>query len=376
MATSDVQELLSRVRNRLWYTQFAGAVRHAMWASAALIMLAVAVHLSARHVPVAAVLLALSVLWVALLLRAGWQRPDASACALWADRHLGGTSAFTTLLELNSGKQRHASAPALRWLESWAMAKVPDSLGHLAQRRESMRLSRPLLVMLVCAALATIVLALPHTVPESRQQAVALPPSGIGDAPTPGVQPPASAELVSEIASALRLAESRDKPERREAGRAPATGRGKTDEGKEPSKAQVASTPTGERKNVTNALSGTAVETAGTAGGTQTAGTGAGRNAGDSRDDRSATGVSRPVQGTIPVTRSAMRARRTPAEMQADMTEPATYDDESPLSGAATLHSGLEVAAATPPPATEPMRLTPTEATYIQAWMKATANRR
>ena len=171
MATSDVQELLSRVRNRLWYTQFAGAVRHAMWASAALIMLAVAVHLSARHVPVAAVLLALSVLWVALLLRAGWQRPDASACALWADRHLGGTSAFTTLLELNSGKQRHASAPALRWLESWAMAKVPDSLGHLAQRRESMRLSRPLLVMLVCAALATIVLALPHTVPESRQQA-------------------------------------------------------------------------------------------------------------------------------------------------------------------------------------------------------------
>ena len=62
--------------------------------------------------------------------------------------------------------------------------------------------------------------------------------------------------------------------------------------------------------------------------------------------------------------------------MQADMTQLATYDDELTLPGAATMRSGSEVAAATPPPATESTRLTPTEASYVQAWMKASARRR
>jgi hypothetical protein len=232
--------------------------------------------------------------------------------------------------------------------------------------------------MLVCAALATIVLALPDTAPESRQHAVAVAvaPSGIGDAPVPDVQPPASAELVSQIASALRSAESRDEPERREAGRAQATGHGKTNEGQDSSTAQVATTPSGKMESVTNSSSGSSAETAGTAGATQTAGTGTGRNAGDSPDDRSETGVSRAPQATIPVTRSAVSARRTSTEMQADMTQPAAYDEELALAGPTMALSGLEVAAATPPPATESMRLTPTEASYVQAWMRTNARRR
>ena len=235
MVNSEVQRLLGRVRSRLWHGHLVAAIRNAMWVSAALMLLAVAAHLAARRVPAEAVLLVLSGLWAGLLLRAGWQRPADSACALWADRQLGGACAFTTLLELDQGAQGFANAPASRWLEKWATGQVPVSVGLLAAQQDSMRLSRPLLSMLVCTALATIVLALPDTAPVSRQQAAAASPSGIGVVTVPGVQPPASTELVSEIASALRSAESRDRPERREAGGAPATGRVETEDSKEPS---------------------------------------------------------------------------------------------------------------------------------------------
>ncbi len=375
MATTEVHRLLGRVRSRLWRAQFIAAVRKAMWASAALMLLAVMVHLAARRVPIEAVLLLMSGPWIALLLRAGWQRPMAADCALWADRHLAGASAFTTLLELNGGTRGDASTPARRRLESWVAARVPESLVLLDERKESMRLLRPLWSMLVCAALATIVLTLPVTAPVSREQAVALPTSHIGDTPLSAAQPPASAGLVGEIANALRSAQSRDEPERRDAGRAAPTERGKAAEGKDPSAAQTALQPSGVGGRVTDSSAGTSVETADAVRGTEAAGAGAGRDAGDSRDERSGTGVSQAPQGTIAVTRSAARRASTPADLQADMNQLATYHDESPLADAATTYSGPEVAAATPPPVTVSTRLTPTEATYVQAWMKASARR-
>ncbi len=375
MATTEVHRLLGRVRSRLWRAQFIAAVRKAMWASAALMLLAVIVHLAALRVPIEAMLLLMSGPWIALMLRAGWRRPTAADCALWADRHLAGASAFTTVLELNSVTQGDASTPARRWLESWVEARVPECQGLLDERKEPMRLSRPLWCILVCAALATIVLTLPVTAPVSTQQAVAFPPSGIGDTPVSSAQPPASSGLVGEIANALRSTQSRDEPAPRDAGRAAPTERGKAAEGKDPSAAQTAMQPPGEGGRVTDSPSGTSVEPARAARGTEAAGAGSGRDAGDSRDERSGAGVSQAPQGTIAVTRSAARRASTPADLQADMNQPATYHDESPLADAATTYSGPEVAAATPPPVTVSTRLTPTEATYVQAWMKASARR-
>jgi hypothetical protein len=374
MATSEVHKLLGMVRNRLWRARFVAAIRRAMWASAALMLLAVSVHMVARRVPIEAVLLLMSGLWAALMLRAAWQRPTVADCALWADRHLGGASAFTTVLELKGAASGHASGPARRWLEDWVAARLPESLRLLADRKESMRLSRPLLSMLVCAALATVVLALPDTAPVSRQQGMALPPSGIGDTPVSATQAPASDKLVSEIASALRSAPSRDEPERRNAGQATATERGKAAVGNDPSAPQPAPQPAGKGVGLADSPSGSAAEPARASGSTQTAG--GGRVAGDSRDERSAPGVSRALQGTIAVTRTAARAASAPADLQADMTQLATYRDDLPLPVAAMMYSGSEVAAATPPPATESTRLTPTEASYVQAWMKASARRR
>ena len=109
---------------------------------------------------------------------------------------------------------------------------------------------------------------------------------------------------------------------------------------------------------------------------TQASGTGAGRDAGDSRDDRADVGVSRALRGTIPVQGSESRALRASTERRADMGQAATYDEELPMQGAATKRVGPVVAAATPPLATEATRLTPTETTYVQAWMKASGRQR
>lgn len=376
MVDSEVRELLGAVRGRLWRGQFVAAARKAMWASAAMMLLAVALHLGARRVPVEAVLMTLFGTWVSLLVWAAWQRPADAACALWADRNLGGASAFTTLLELDKGTQKHAHASALRWLQNWASARVPHGRRLLAERQESMRLSRPLLSLMVCTTLATVVLSMPHTAPAPGPQAAASSPSGIGDAALPGAQPPASAELVGEIANALQSTASRGADERRQSGRASAPGRGRADEGKAPLAARVSTTSPGERADTANSSPGTTVDAARTAATAQTTGTGSGREAGDSRDDRSEAGVSRVLQGTIAMQRSMSSARRPTPDMQADMDRLGAYDEDLSMPGSTTMHPVASPAAATPPPAAEAARLTPSETTYVQAWMKASARRR
>ena len=194
-------------------------------------LLAVAVHVAVRPVRVDVVLSAIAVLWASMMARAGSRRPSDSACALWADRHLGGASAFSTLLEMSDGTRAVPRPQGLRWLERWATARVPHSLRLLEQRRDPARLSRPFLSMLVCAAFATLVLTLPDLAPSSRQQLAASTPSGIAEQPAPGTEPTVTAELVAELANVLRSAESRRTSDRRDIGGAPAPGPGKSDDG-------------------------------------------------------------------------------------------------------------------------------------------------
>jgi hypothetical protein len=376
MATTQLQTLLGAVRRRLWRGQFVAAVRRALWGSAGLMLLAAAVHLAARAVSIDAVLSALAVLWAAALVQAGWRRPSDSACALSADRHLGGASAFSTLLEMGQGAQGTANAKAMQCLETWASARVPEGLRLLAERQEAAHLARPLLSMLVCSALATLVLTLSEPAPSSRPQVVASSGSRDADPAMPAAEALGSAELVGEIAGALRSAESRDAPEPSKPGNAPAAGRGKSDDGPAPNTAQAGTTQPGELATATGSSRATAVEAAAAARSAQGTGTGSGRDAGDSRDERADVGVSRALRGAIPVQRSELRALRTSTERQADMDRLATYDEDQSMHGEATARAGPTPAAATPPPVTEATRLTPAETTYVQAWMRASERRR
>jgi hypothetical protein len=373
MATpAPVQDLLDAVRRRLWRRRFMAGVRLALWASAGLMLLGAAVHLAVRPVAAGTMLAALTAGWAAMLAWAGWRRPCAADCALWADRHLGGASAFTTLLEAGRGPPAAAQAQAVQWLERWAASRVPDGLRLLAGRQEPAQLSRPLASALVGAALATVVLTLPDPAPASRPEAALPTASGNDDGPMHIAESPASAEAVGEIELALRSAASTAAPERR-AGQAPAAGAGRPGDGEAPAQAQAPATPAGARQARGGAVPGTAVD-AGAATGT-TAGSGSGRQAGDSPDDRADVGVSRALQGTMTVQRSASSGRRSPGDEQADLERSAEYDDRLAVQDAAAAAAPAP-AAATPPAAAGFARLAPTEATYVQAWMKANAARR
>lgn len=404
----EVQGLLSEVRRRLWRVQLVAAARLALWGSAGLMLLAVVLHLSARQVPAGAVLMVITALWVLMLAWAGTRRPADAACALWADRHLGGASAFTTLLEtaLRAQAARHPQATqnlqatqnpqAVQWLESWATARVPAGLRRLAEHRDAAPLSRPLLAVLVCAALTAAVLSLPTLAPTLQQQAAASSPSGKGDPQTPQApqtpQTPAQADAdtakgVDRLAAALRAASLQQPAEPsqalRETGQAQAAAPDKVD-GATPA-AQAAARPTAEPAPRSLPPSGT---TAGAAGPTaalpaatppapgtgNSAGAGTGNEAGDSRDARGDMAVSPAPRGTMPQARSMPWPG--PAPRQADRASLGSYEGDASTPGAASMPALAAAAAATPPAARDAPRLSPAETSYVQAWMKANAQRR
>lgn len=385
MPTSPVHELLGAVRRRLWRGQFVAALRPALWGSAGLMLLAVAVHLVAHRVPAGAVLMAMAALWLSMLAWAGTRRPAIADCALWADRNLGGASAFTTLLETGKGRLAAPSPQAVRWLESWATARVPDGLRRLGEWREAARLSRPLLAMLVCTALTALVLSLPDLVPAVHQPSAATSPSGRADQ-TAAQAEPVAAQGIEKLAAALRSAPPPQPPEsslaRRETGQAQAAAPGKADDARPA--LQAAAMPAGEASTRRNPSSGTAADAtakvatplAAGSGDGSGSGSGSGNEAGESRDARGDTGTSPAPRGTI----SGPRSRSTPwpvlAERQADMGRLGSYAPEPSIPGAAALPALAAAAAATPPAASESTGLSPAETSYVQAWMKANAPRR
>jgi hypothetical protein len=118
------------------------------------------------------------------------------------------------------------------------------------------------------------------------------------------------------------------------------------------------------------------VDAAAKAGASRTSGGDSGHQAGDSRDERGELGVSPALRGTKNVQRSGIEARHPATERQADMDRLASYDDGIAMRGAAAMRGDAPVAAATPPPVTEAARLSRTETSYVQAWMKASGQHR
>ncbi len=371
----EVQPLLDAVRRRLWRRQFVAAARLALWAGAGLALVAAAAHLALRPVSIDAVLAVLALPWAALLARAGWRRPSDAACALWADRHLGGASAYTTLMEFDTLPPGAAGAPARQRLEAWAAGRIPHSLALLAGRDETPRLSRPLVAMLVCAAFAALVLALPTLAPTPARPAAAAGAVATGEQPPLLVHAPASTEPLGEVANALRTTAGDDTPARGPSGRAQAAGPGRGDDSAAPALAEPGATPQGERRNGGPTGAPAAAALAAQDATRPATGAGSGHDAGDSRDERADVGTSRAGPETLAVQRSAIGAGREPTTRQADPDRAAVYADEPAGAGRAAGPSGPAVAAAAPPAITEAAPLTPTEARYVRAWMMANHGR-
>lgn len=374
MRGSELQRLLDAVRLRLWRGRFIAALRGSLWGSAAMLALAIAVALLAGRSSVPALAAALAGLWLLMLAWAAWRRPTDRACALWADRHLGGASAFSTLLELDRGDRPEPDPAALRGLQRWAANKVPECLDALAERPDPARMARPLFSALVCAALATLVLGLLDPMPAAPQAAAPLP---AGEPAAAEATPSAGGELAKQIAQAVRAAESRQAAERRGEGQAPAAAKGRPSADQAPAD-QVAAKPAGAQRGDSAAASAASlhsVAAARTDPGNSSAAA-SGRDAGDSPDPRAGGGMSRASQGTIAAQERALKAGRRPGEMQAAMDQQGSYDEVPAKAAASVSHEALAAVAATPPTASGSTALTATETSYVQAWMKASARPR
>ncbi|MFM9914894.1 MAG: hypothetical protein ACKVOX_03715 [Rhizobacter sp.] len=380
MTSPDVQSLIDAVRRRLWQGQLYVAARRSLWSTAGLMLLAIAVHLAARSVSGGAVLFALAVLWASMLARAGWKRPADAACALWADRHLGGASAFSTLLELDQATPpRAVPVQAVKHLEAFATAKVPQCLSQLAARPNPVQLYRSLASALVCAGLAMLVgQMLPGPAAAPQQQGRGSVASGPVNPAPAAADSPDSAALVSEIASALSAgpSDAAASPERHGAGNASAPGTGKSDDDSGSAMAASDVLSPGPRGPASGTASGATGEAPPTAGATPLVGGSSGRDAGDSRDEAAGGGTSRALRGTIPVQRLELVARRPLADRRADPGQVANYDEELSKRSAVAKQVDADPAAATSPVAATDSWLTSTETTYVQAWLKASARQR
>ena len=376
MTDPVVRTLFDVVRRHLWREQGRVAIRRAAWLSAASMLLAGVVHLTVLSVPVGAVLFVVGLVWISMLAWVAWRRPSDSACALWIDRHLGGASAFTTLLDPTSRSKSPAHTQAVRWLEQWAAAKVPGALRSLGAQQPSARVSGSLLSMAVCAALALFLLTLPDAVPSSRRQASAASTASAGDNATPPAEAPVTARLASEISSALRSTETPSEPEHQGAGDASPTGATRPDDGSASPMPSSATPLPSDASTPRDSRSIASVDAPAAAGQSRSADAVSGHDAGDSPDARADGGVSRPPTGTIPGTRFGSRERLAAADRRADMDQAADFDERVSTPGSSGPGVAVTVAAATPPPAVETARLSPTETSYVQAWMKATGRSR
>ncbi|MEO8309838.1 MAG: hypothetical protein ABI520_01595 [Caldimonas sp.] len=377
MGDPDVRTLLDAVRHHLWREQGRVAVRRAAWLSAATMLLAGALHLAALSLPVGGVLWVVGIEWAVSGVMVAWRRPADGDCALWIDRHLGGASAFTTLLEPASNTPTPAHVQAVRWLERWAAAKVPGVLRSLGEQRTSVPVARSLLAMAVCGMLALFVLTLADTAATALRPARPSAGAASNDTATAAARTPVAAQLAGEIANALRSTGSPGEREGQRGGDAPTGGPMRADDGSRSTDAASRVAPlSADAAPGPDTRSSATLDAGASAGPGRSADAASGRDAGDSPDSRADAGASRAAPGTIAAIRSGSTLRFAGGERQADMEQAGGFDETLSLREGAKPGAMVRGAAATPPPAVAEVRMGLAETSYLQAWMKATGRSR
>lgn len=370
-----VRSLLGAVRRRLWLERFVAALRTALWSWAAILAITAALHLAFGRPGLAAASVVAAVAGLAALGRATLRRPSEAESALYADRRLGGESAYTTWLEARADAAGTQHSPALQRLVQWTAAAAPRSRGALEALRPSWRLARPLAAAAICTVVAALVTALPAT---DRGMAA--------EATRPAREPPQSTEPVSlngEDALARELAAELSAPldsrvgsedpgrgsmqrsrDGEGASAAAVAGESSADDARPP--AAVAASDAAAVVETTGAASGSADE-AGRAAAARASGSG--REAGTSRDESAGTEGSRALQGALAVQRRDVIRPFEESARQADMGQAGIYEGDASALGAAAALS--EPAAARPPAARHAVTLTPAEAAFAAAWAGA-----
>ena len=376
-----VHSLLGAVRRRLWLERFVVALRVALWSWAAILTTTTVLHLALGRPGLAVAFVVAAVAGLAALGWAALRRPGEVESALYADRRLGGESAYSTWLESRAGAGGAQDSPALQHLSQWTAAAVPHSRGALAALHQPLRLARPLAAAVICTVVAALVTALPAA------------DRGTGDEPSRQAREPSqSAEPLSldDDALARELAAELSAPLDSPVGSGD-PGRGsmqRTRDGEGVTAAAVAGESSAAQVQVPRedvrptTADGAAVAAAGVeavavaTGSTDEAGEaatprapGSGREAGTSRDESSGTEGSRALPGALAVQQRDVIRPGEESTRQADMGQAGIYEGDASARGAVAAFS--EPAAARPPAARRAVALTPAEAAFAAAWAEA-----
>ena len=372
MTIDPLAPLLAAVRRRLWGQRVAAAVRAASWASVAGAVFAAAAHALAGPLAPGAVAIGVAAVWAGCLAWAASGRPDDDECAWWADRHLGGATAYTTWLEHHRAAPAKVDPAALRRLDAWTATQVPQSLVRLTGLRGSpARTARPVLAMTVALALAFGALTLPaHHHAATAPRAAATPrPAADAAAESPSTPAPLAAKVSAQLTQRLR--EAAERPASAAAG--PDRAGNDRPSRPEPGTPQAAGAPPESALAGTGAsASAAATDSAAAATRLAAAGPGTGSGAGDAPDDAAAaTPAPPPAADVASPAHAAVGLPRGSAERRADARLSAEYDAVRPLGPAG--RGAAAAPAAAPPTSSDTADLTAGEAHYVQAWLRATA---
>jgi hypothetical protein len=377
---STVHSLLGAVRRRLWLERFVAALRAALWSWAAILAIAAMLHLASGRPGLAAALVVATVAGLAALGRAALRRPGQAESALYADRRLGGESAYSTWLEARADAGLVHDTPALRRLAQWTAAAVPRSRSVLEALHLPLRLARPLAAAAICTVVAALVTALP-----AADHGAELEPSRQARAPSQTAEPLSLDDDALARELAAELSTTRDS---QNGSGDPARGSMQpTRDGEAATSAAVAGESGATQAQVSRAdarpttgaeasVAATGVEPAGAPGSADEAGDattarapGSGREAGTTRDASAGTAGSRALQGALAVQRREVIRPVEDSARQADMEQAGLYDGDASASGEAAAPSAA--AAARAPAARRAVALTPAEAAFAAAWAEA-----
>jgi len=379
---SNIRLLLDSVARRLWLARALATARLASWATAAILLVAAATRVIAGSATIDGLRNVLLLLWGTAMAWSLARRPRPAECALWADRNLGGESAFSTWLEFRQATPRPSQATALHRLGQWSEAAATRSLHLLTGRRESTGLGRPLATAAICAAVAVVVLQLPTANHRSIAESVAQSPGS--ESPSRESSPPRvpgldDDALAEELATALRSTTAGRDASERGADSVSSAPDHAYDDGREPVAhgRQEASGAVETDRKAQSATAGVATTATGPESGPGSAahGAGSGRDAGDSRDERHDRGASRPLPASAAASGAGEVGPPSTADRQANMDQRASFDERLATQAPATYGRYVEALPATPPPAAYAARLTPAQSAYVRAWRETTDTR-
>jgi hypothetical protein len=345
MNASPLQQVLDAVRRHLQRARLATAARHAAWGSALLASGGMLIHLTVRPLTFDDLFVAALVPWVLALLQSLVTRARPAECADWADRQLGGRSAFATALE-HAGDERSVGQPAQVHLEEWIAHIAPHSLALLAARPLEARWREPMITALVCTTLAAGLLQLPtHPFAGAAIASSTLPErtadSAVASTDTAAIAATRAPSIVEPV--------DRRPPTRDE----------------DASQAVPVAAAAGNLSQHKDAA--TSTNAAGDTGGTATTSTASGREAGNSRDLGADGELTSAWSGALAKRVREVAASRGAGNTFADATRPVDYSAADAATEGAPAVTAIAAAARTPP-ASDGLRVGPVERAYLRAY--------